>query len=187
VTTATRLIAIRIPNDKDDASVSQSDDWEQYVTTVDALEAANGLDLFAALPPTVQRVLEGRADVGSLPYSLAISGTATLSTTVGAAFPAPLAIRVTGADGEPIAGLSVTFASLGATANAALAGDLLAAVVTDANGVATVPLAANSVAGSYRLEASVAGVFEPVVFELENLPALGGAQNLVYLPLLRRQ
>jgi endonuclease G len=74
VTTATRLIAIRIPNGKDDPVVQQSDPWQDYRTTADAIEAATGLDLFSALPPTVQRVLEGRTDIDALPYTLTIRG-----------------------------------------------------------------------------------------------------------------
>lgn len=186
VTTATRLVAIRIPNNKEDPSVLQRDPWQKYVTTADAVEASNGLDLFAALPPTVQRVLEGRIDVGALPYTLAVSGTATLSTTVENAFPAPLAVRVTGPDGLPVAGVTVTFAALGPGANADLGGDVVAAVVTDSSGVAVLPARANAEPGAYRLEASIAGVFEPAVFVLENLPAPRPAQALVYLPLLRR-
>jgi hypothetical protein len=184
VTTATRLIAIRIPNDKDDTTVQRTDPWEDYVSTADALEAATGLDLFGALPPTVQRVLEGRADVGALPYTLTISGTAALSTTVGLTFPAPLAVRVTGAGGEPIADLPVTFAALGVTAS--IAGDPVATVRTDANGVAAITPAANATTGAYRLEASLAGVFEPAVFSLENVVPAAPPPSLLYLPLLRQ-
>jgi endonuclease G, mitochondrial len=186
VTTATRLIAIRVPNDKDDATVQQSDPWQEYRTTADAIEAANGLDLFSALPATVQRVLEARADVGALAYSLTISGTDTLSTTVGTAFPTPLAVRVTGPGGEAVAGVPVTFAALGEEANALVGGDVVAVVLTDANGVAVLAPVASTSAGVYRLEASIAGVFEPAVFVLENVPAPTTSGTTLYLPLLRR-
>lgn len=186
VTTATRLVAIRISNDKADPSMLQSDPWQQYTTTADSVEAATGLDLFSALPATVQRVLEARGDVGALPYTLSISGTAALSTTVGSVFPAPLVVRVTGPGGEPVVGVTVTFAALGSGANAVLADDTVATATSDANGVATLIPLANATAGTYGLEASLAGVFEPASFTLENLPLVQGQQVRLHLPLLRR-
>lgn len=185
VTTATRLVAISIPNDKDDPGVRQTDDWEQYVTTADTVEASTGLDLFDALPPTVQRVIEARADVGALPYTLTISGTAALSATVGAAFPS-LAVRVTGPGGEAIPGVAVTFAALGGAANADLAGDVVATATTDADGVAVITAVAGAAEGSYTLEASIAGVFTPAVFSLSNLAPAEAPETRVFLPAVVR-
>jgi endonuclease G len=186
VTTATRLVAIRVPNGKDDTSVRQADDWELYRTTADALEALTGLDFFAALPPTVQRVLEARQDIGALPYTLTVSGTAALSATVRTAF-APLAVRVTSlADGAPVPGVTVTFAALGDVANANLGGVVVATATTDAEGVARVTAIAGPGAGSYTVEASLAGVFVPATFTLTNLEQAGAPANPVYLPLVVR-
>ena len=54
-----RLIAIDTPNDN-----SISPEWEQYLTSVDKLEAATGLDLLSALPPAAQAQLQSQVDSG---------------------------------------------------------------------------------------------------------------------------
>lgn len=185
VTTATRLTAISVPNGKDDPSVRRSDDWELYATSVDAIEAATGLDLFGALHPTVQRVLEARTDLGARSYTLAITGTATLTATVGSDFE-PLRVWVRGPGGEPIPGAVVTFAALGDGANASLGGDVVATVTTDAAGVATAAPVAGPGEGSYTVEASVAGVYTPAVFALTNVAPQEAPRLAVYLPVVVR-
>ncbi|MBT2558125.1 DNA/RNA non-specific endonuclease [Hymenobacter sp. ISL-91] len=60
VSTSTRVIAIDTPNDN-----ALSTDWGQYRTSVDAIEAATGLDLLSAVPDAVQQVLEARVDDGA--------------------------------------------------------------------------------------------------------------------------
>ncbi|WP_170934880.1 hypothetical protein [Hymenobacter gelipurpurascens] len=47
------------PNDN---TVSAS--WDQYLTSVDALEASTGLDLLSAVAPAVQATVEARVDTG---------------------------------------------------------------------------------------------------------------------------
>ncbi|RZK58343.1 MAG: DNA/RNA non-specific endonuclease, partial [Hymenobacter sp.] len=54
-----RILAIDTPNDN---SINPS--WEQYLTSVDKLEAATGLDLLSALPPAVQSQLQSQVDGG---------------------------------------------------------------------------------------------------------------------------
>ncbi|NVO33469.1 DNA/RNA non-specific endonuclease [Hymenobacter lapidiphilus] len=56
---STRIIAIDTPNDN-----ALSTDWSQYRTSVDAIEAATGLDLFSAVPVLVQQVVEASVDEG---------------------------------------------------------------------------------------------------------------------------
>ncbi|SET37290.1 DNA/RNA non-specific endonuclease [Hymenobacter actinosclerus] len=56
---STRVIAIDTPNDN-----ALSADWSQYRVSVDAIEAATGLDLLSAVPTSVQQVLEARVDNG---------------------------------------------------------------------------------------------------------------------------
>lgn len=72
-------------------------------------------------------------------------------TAVGTPFAVPLAVRVTGADGRPIAAATVDF-----SAPAGGAGALLSAgtVATDANGEASVSARANNAAGSYAVTAT---------------------------------
>ena len=59
VTSSTRLIAIDTPNNN-----SINTNWGQYRTSVDAIEAATGLDLLSAVPAAVQQVVEARTDNG---------------------------------------------------------------------------------------------------------------------------
>ncbi|SFQ68591.1 DNA/RNA non-specific endonuclease [Hymenobacter arizonensis] len=59
VSSSTRVIAIDTPNDN-----GLSTSWGTYRTTVDAIEAATGLDLLSAVPAAVQQVIEARVDTG---------------------------------------------------------------------------------------------------------------------------
>ncbi len=61
VTASTRVIAIDIPNDN-----NLTDSWEDYRTSVDAIEAATGYDLLSAVAPAVQQQLERRIDQGPI-------------------------------------------------------------------------------------------------------------------------
>ena len=59
VTTSTRVIAIDTPNDN-----SISTTWGTYRTSVDAIEAATGLDLLSAVPGNIRQQIEARVDSG---------------------------------------------------------------------------------------------------------------------------
>ena len=59
VTTSTRVIAIDTPNDN-----SLNTSWGTYRTSVDAIEAATGLDILSAVPTGVQQTIEARIDSG---------------------------------------------------------------------------------------------------------------------------
>ncbi|MCA8830328.1 DNA/RNA non-specific endonuclease [Hymenobacter pini] len=61
VTAETRVIAVDTPNDN-----SINTNWGQYRTSVDAIEAATGLDLLSAVDPAVQQIVESRVDTGSI-------------------------------------------------------------------------------------------------------------------------
>ncbi|QKG56729.1 DNA/RNA non-specific endonuclease [Hymenobacter sp. BRD128] len=54
-----RVVAIDTPNDN-----SISPQWNQYLTSVDAIEAASGLDIMSALPATTQAQLQKVVDSG---------------------------------------------------------------------------------------------------------------------------
>lgn len=96
------------------------------------------------------------------------TGGAQQSATVGTPFAAPLDVQVVDANGDPLPNVAVTFA-----APASGAGVTLSATTTntDADGIASVGAIANDVAGSYVVNASVAGVASPAVFTLTNLAA----------------
>ncbi|TPG72495.1 DNA/RNA non-specific endonuclease [Hymenobacter nivis] len=59
VNAGTRIIAIDTPNVN-----SINTDWGVYRTTVDAIEAATGLDLLSNLPVEVQAAVEAKIDAG---------------------------------------------------------------------------------------------------------------------------
>ena len=59
VGTSTRVIAINTPNDN-----SLNTSWATYRTSVDAIEAATGLDLLSAVATSVQNTIEARTDTG---------------------------------------------------------------------------------------------------------------------------
>jgi len=102
------------------------------------------------------------------------------SAEVDTAFAAPLEVRVTNAAGIAVPGTTVMFAVPASGASALVA----AGAVTDADGIARVDARANTIAGSYAVSASVAGLAGSVGFELENLAgpaahvaAVDGAQQ----------
>ena len=59
VAASTRVIAIDTPNDN-----GLSTTWGTYRTSIDAIEAATGLDLLSAVPTAVQQTIEARTDNG---------------------------------------------------------------------------------------------------------------------------
>ncbi|MBX0293160.1 DNA/RNA non-specific endonuclease [Hymenobacter sp. HSC-4F20] len=59
VTTSTRVIAVDTPNDN-----GINTNWGQYRVSVDAIEAATGLDLLSAVSITVQATVESKVDTG---------------------------------------------------------------------------------------------------------------------------
>lgn len=59
ISSSTRVIAVNTPNDNGLRSA-----WGGYRTSVDAIEAAAGLDLLSALPVSVQSAVEARTDTG---------------------------------------------------------------------------------------------------------------------------
>jgi endonuclease G len=59
VNASTRIIAVDMPNEN-----GLDTNWGTYRTSVDAIEAASGLDLLSALPPAVQAVVEAQVDNG---------------------------------------------------------------------------------------------------------------------------
>ena len=60
VTTSTRVIAIDTPNSYN----STSQTWGTYRTSVNAIEAATGLDLLSNISATIQNTIEATVDIG---------------------------------------------------------------------------------------------------------------------------
>jgi hypothetical protein len=97
---------------------------------------------------------------------------------VNTPFAVPLTIKVSDAYGQPIPGIAVEFVVVSnGVAGAVFSGST--AVQTNAAGVATAPgLTANSTAGSFTIEAWVAGVATPVRFKLTNLVSTAVKHNV---------
>lgn len=96
------------------------------------------------------------------------------SAVVGAAFAAPLLVRVLDQADQPVSGVAVQFTAPASGPAATLSSPAL----TDANGESQVTATANSQAGSYEVVALASGVTGTAVFALDNLeveiPLLGG-------------
>jgi hypothetical protein len=105
--------------------------------------------------------------VGS-PASVTATAGTPQSATVNAAFGIALQATVKDRGGNPVSGVTVTFAAPSSGASATFGGS--ATVTTNATGIATAPaLTANGQAGSCAVTASVAGVTTPASFILTNL------------------
>jgi hypothetical protein len=102
----------------------------------------------------------------------ATSGTQQ-SATVATAFATALQATVLDQAGDPLGGVSVTFAAPPGGASGTFSGGQTAVTeTTDSNGVATAPtFVANAIVGSYTVTASVAGVSTSASFNLTNAAA----------------
>jgi len=60
VTASTRVIAVMMPNAN--SQISQSDPWQNFRVSVDAIEAVTGDDFLSDVDPAVQSVIEARVD-----------------------------------------------------------------------------------------------------------------------------
>lgn len=108
-----------------------------------------------------------------IPFTLAVKSGNPQSTVVQNAFAAPLQARVTDSDGDPVAGVTVTFHAPTSGASGTFLGAADATAITDADGVATAPaFTANAFVGNYAVEARVAELpAQTARFDLANLAA----------------
>ncbi len=102
--------------------------------------------------------------------AITVTGGSPQSTTVLAPFAAPLQVLVSDAAGNPLSGVTVSFAAPATGASATLSA---ATATTDANGHAAVSAVANATVGSYTVTASVTGVATPASFALTNTGGTG--------------
>ena len=102
--------------------------------------------------------------------TIVTSGGTPQSTTVLAPFAVPLQVLVSDASGNPLSGITVTFAAPATGASATLSS---ATATTDAGGHASVTAVANATVGAYAVTASVAGVATPASFALTNTGGTG--------------
>jgi hypothetical protein len=119
---------------------------------------------------TVVFALRNRA---GRPAALTAGVAASESTKLGTRFPIPLAVTVTDRNGNPVAGVAVTYSAPKSGASGRFAhGRRTVRVKTDANGIAVAPaFVADDRPGGYVVRASAAG--HAAAFGLVNEPAHG--------------
>jgi hypothetical protein len=118
-------------------------------------------------------------NLASAPASIAASSGTPQSVVISTAF-AALKAAVMDSGGNAVSGATVTFTAPASGASGTFAGGMATtAVITDASGVATAPtFTANATAGSYTVNAKVAGVATPAAFSLTNLPGVPTVSTL---------
>ncbi|MDR3639528.1 MAG: hypothetical protein P4L84_37350 [Isosphaeraceae bacterium] len=96
------------------------------------------------------------------------------SALVNTAFATALQAKVTDQNGNPLSGVTVTFAAPTTGVSGKFTGGLTTVTAsTNASGLATAPtFTANGTAGSYSVTASVSGVATPATFSLTNTAAV---------------
>lgn len=102
-----------------------------------------------------------------VPTSLAPGSTGPYTAVVGGQVTPALSVVVFDALGDPIPGVTVTFAAPTSGASASFTPN---PATTDANGVAHVTTTANTIAGTYQVTATVSGIATPISFTLVNQP-----------------
>jgi endonuclease G len=110
VTTATRTIAVIMPNTTGIAS----DNWEKYLVTVDDVEALTGYDFFSNVPVNIQAVIESKLD------GVSNSAPVANNQTVSVAEDETLNLTLTATD--PNVNNNLTYSVIGGPANGSLSG-----------------------------------------------------------------
>lgn len=111
--------------------------------------------------------------------AIAASSGSGQSANTGASFGAPLVATLTDQLGHPITGVTVTFTGPGSGAGVAFPSGNTA--ITNAQGQASVAVAANGTAGSFAVTASAAGIAAPASFSLTNIaPASSKISGTVF-------
>ena len=109
------------------------------------------------------------APASALPPSAVGSAAGTpQAATVNTSFPTPLVVTVVDAQGNPLAGVTVTFGAPSTGAGATL---VPTTAITDVGGRAEVAAQANGTPGTYDVTASIAGGAAPTTFRLTNTGA----------------
>ncbi len=109
----------------------------------------------------------GSAPFGAPASIVALAGSAQ-STPPNAAFPAPVKVLVTDAQGRAVKGARVSFSTPLSGATTVLESRT---AITDSAGVAAVAALANATAGAYNVTANVPGAAVPAVVVLQNTNA----------------
>ncbi len=153
------------------------------LTDASGLATFNDLKIGTVGTMTLRAVSSQQAPVNSNPFqitagaavSIAVLSGSPQATTVSKQFQTLLQAPVTDIAGNPVSGVSVSFALTTASGpSGTFSGPTT--VVTDTNGIATAPpLTANSSPGNFVVTATATGVSSPAVFALTNLPQQSSA------------
>jgi protocatechuate 3,4-dioxygenase beta subunit len=116
-------------------------------------------------------------DRAAAAYAITAGAGTSQEAQVGADFAVPLAVTVTDANGNPVAGAQVTFSAPNSGPSGVFAGHGATAIVTTTSkGVAVGPsFSANQVEGGYIVTARVGGLASVATFALVNTARTGAA------------
>ncbi|MBI5472165.1 MAG: Ig-like domain-containing protein [Ignavibacteriae bacterium] len=111
-----------------------------------------------------------QANAQNPPASISVIAGSPQSTVVNTTFSTRFKVQVRDAQGNPVPGVTVTWTPPASGAGGTFEGGINTAA-TDSNGIATATtFRGNTIAGSYIVSASVAGVSTPAIFLLTNVP-----------------
>ncbi|HVX10130.1 MAG TPA: Ig-like domain-containing protein [Pirellulales bacterium] len=151
-------------------------DFHDVVGGDNSFFATPGYDLVTGLGTPIANLVTADLIGGAAAQPAVDSSAGSGQTaTVGQPFEQPLELTVVDQNGNPLPNIAVTFSAPADGASAALPDGTTA--TTDAQGQVTEPLTAGTVAGSYTVLASVAGISAPISFDLRNVA--GPAASIV--------
>ena len=139
---SSRTIAIRMPNTQG----IRNDPWENYITTIDAVEALTGYDFFSSLPDAIENCLEAGTNGTNPP------GTANQSANTAEDAPVTITLQAARSNNN-----TLTFSIVGVGPTHGSLGSIGATSCTDGNCSATVtytPVADYNGADSFNFKAS---------------------------------
>lgn len=130
VSCSSRTIAVIMPNQQG----IRNDPWENYLTTVDAIETLTGYNLFSALPEPIQQCVEAGVNGANPPL---VKGTQTIAfgaapAAVSFGDPAVTVTATGGASGNP-----VTLSATGACSGSGASGSAIVTFVSAGSCVVT--------------------------------------------------
>ncbi|MEZ5460452.1 Ig-like domain-containing protein [Dokdonella sp.] len=142
----------------------------QVVTTANTVAGAYQISAtVAGVATPLQIDLTNLADV---PASTGPINGGGQSAGPGAGFVNPIGLQVLDQFGNPVGGVEVTFIPPASGASSSFSPN---PAITDANGMVSVTATANTIAGTYDVEVSIAGITPNATFELTNLPGPAAA------------
>mgnify|MGYP000882986248 CR=1 FL=1 len=172
-------------------SSGASGSFSNSSTTVTATTDANGI---ASVPVTangtaggfsVSASVQGPATPASFsltnlyPDSIAINGGNNQQATINTNYPQNLSVVVKDAQGAGIPGMTVTFTAPGSGASGVFSNNTATiTAVTNASGIASVPIKANGTVGAFNVAAAVTGIDTPVEFGLTNLEPVASSVTI---------